>query len=85
MRRAPCDRDDSILDALEKNGFTIDAECLQGICGKDKVRILDGADALTQMGKTEKDTLKKVCKVEPGKYRLACMAKVRGLVKIETT
>jgi pSer/pThr/pTyr-binding forkhead associated (FHA) protein len=75
---------ESICGVLEKNGVKIVAECHAGICGSDPVRIVTGGNMLNPVGDEEKGTLEDICGLKPGEYRLACMAKPRASVEIET-
>lgn len=63
-------------------GIKLDADCHQGVCGMDPVKVLEGGEHLNPIGGTERSTLEDLCSVEPGPYRLACMARVSGLVKV---
>jgi ferredoxin len=79
---APCVPGQTICEAAEKAGIKLEADCHQGVCGMDPVKILSGGEHLNAIGGTERSTLEDLCSVEPGPYRLACMARVSGPVKI---
>lgn len=74
----------SLCEAAEANGIVINAECHSGICGSDPIRILEGRENLVdEPGEQEKETLEDLCELEAGPCRLACMAKIKGPVKVE--
>ena len=79
---APCAAGQTICEAAEKAGIKLDADCHQGVCGMDPVKVIDGATHLNAIGGTERSTLEDLCSLVPGEYRLACMARVSGPVKI---
>jgi ferredoxin len=79
---APCAPGQTICEAAEKAGIKLEADCHQGVCGMDPVKIVSGGEHLNAIGGTERSTLEDLCSVEPGPYRLACMARVSGPVKI---
>ncbi len=75
---------ETLCEAAERAGVQINAECHSGICGSDPIRILKGAENLTdEPGDQERETLEELCDLEPGKCRLACLARVTGPVEIE--
>ncbi|MFA6235053.1 MAG: FHA domain-containing protein [Bacteroidota bacterium] len=78
------DKGQSICDVAEKSGVKIVAECHAGICGSDPIRICKGMQNLNPPGDAENETLADICELEPGEYRLACMAKPTGPVDVET-
>jgi len=80
---APCTAGQTICEAAEKSGIKLEADCHQGVCGMDPVKVLSGGEYLNAIGGTERSTLEDLCSVEPGPYRLACMARVSGPVKVE--
>jgi len=73
----------TLCEAAEANGVSINAECHSGICGSDPIRILAGAENLSPLSDGEAETLEDICDLEPGKCRLACMAKISGPVEVE--
>lgn len=79
---APCEKGKTICEAAEHAGIKLDADCHQGVCGMDPVKIIGGAENLNPIGGTERSTLEDLCSLEPGPYRLACMARVSGPVKV---
>jgi thioredoxin reductase/ferredoxin len=80
---APCAAGQTICEAAEKAGIKLEADCHQGVCGMDPVKVLAGAEYLNAITGTERSTLEDLCSLEPGKYRLACMARVTGPVKVQ--
>jgi thioredoxin reductase/pSer/pThr/pTyr-binding forkhead associated (FHA) protein/ferredoxin len=78
-----CPKGQTIFEAAEHGGFKMDADCHQGVCGMDPVKVLSGAENLGPMGGTEKGTLEDLCSLEPGPYRLACMARLNGPVVVD--
>jgi thioredoxin reductase/pSer/pThr/pTyr-binding forkhead associated (FHA) protein/ferredoxin len=64
----------------------LDWSCLKGTCGLCVVKVLEGADNLEPVGggSPELDTLENKAFVEPDpqQFRLACLAKVKGPVKL---
>ena len=79
---APCPAGQTICEAAEKAGIKLDADCHQGVCGMDPVKVIAGAEFLTPIGGTERSTLEDLCSLEPGEHRLACMARVSGPVRV---
>ncbi len=74
----------TVCEVAEENGVAIVAECHSGICGSDPVRILAGAEHVSDgPDDQERETLEDLCGLEPGPCRLACMLRVRGPVEIE--
>jgi thioredoxin reductase/ferredoxin len=78
---APCAKGQTICEAAERVGIKLEADCHQGVCGMDPVKIVGGAEHLNPVGGIERSTLEDLCSLEPVKYRLACMARVSGPVK----
>jgi ferredoxin len=72
-----------MYEAAKKSAVPLDADCHQGACGMDPVRIVSGAEHLNSVGGTERNTLEDLCSLTPGPYRLACMARVSGPVVVE--
>ena len=64
----------SMLDHIKKiGGIEIESECGgNGICGRDIVRVDEGAESLTELSKIEKRFIKQG-KLEQG-HQLACQA-----------
>lgn len=73
----------TICDIAEKNGVNLKAECHIGSCGVDPVRILSGIENMNDVGDEERGTLEDINNLNPGEYRLACMAKAKGPVVVE--
>ncbi len=73
----------TICEIAEEQGIQITAQCHQGICGSDPIRIVSGHDNLNPMGEGEEDTLAEICSVGEGQHRLACMARPTGPVVVE--
>ena len=82
-KMAPCATGQTICEAAEKAGIKLEADCHQGVCGMDPVKVISGATHLNAISGTERSTLEDLCSLEPGKYRLACMARVSGPVKVQ--
>jgi thioredoxin reductase/ferredoxin/pSer/pThr/pTyr-binding forkhead associated (FHA) protein len=76
-------RGQTICDIAEKNGIKIKADCHEGNCGSDPIRILSGAENLNEVGGIEQTTLEEKNNLKPGEYRLACMVKPKGPVVVE--
>jgi thioredoxin reductase/ferredoxin/pSer/pThr/pTyr-binding forkhead associated (FHA) protein len=81
-KTVPVQRHQSICEALEAHGIEIDTDCRRGACGRDPIRILEGAQHLNTCGDREAETLE-FGRLEAGPCRLACMAKPKGPVVIE--
>jgi ferredoxin len=77
-KSCPYKRNQTICDLAEKNGVTIKADCHEGNCGSDPVRILSGGENLSPAGGIEQATLEDKNNLKPGEYRLACVAKLKG-------
>jgi ferredoxin len=82
-RQFVCPAGATICDAAAKAGVKMDADCHQGVCGMDPIKILSGAEHLNPITRIERSTLEDLCDLEPGKYRLACVTRVTGPVVIE--
>jgi ferredoxin len=79
----PCGAGETICDAAGKAGIKLDADCHQGVCGMDAIRIVSGSEHLSPIGRVEKSTLEDLCDLEPGKHRLACVTRATGPVVAE--
>lgn len=77
-RVIPCRPGQTICEAAESAGVHLEADCHQGVCGMDPVEVVEGVEHLNEIGDTERDTLETLCSREPGRYRLACMARPRA-------
>jgi len=82
-REFVCPAGETICDAAGKAGIKMDADCHQGVCGMDPIKIVGGAEHLSPIGRAERSTLEDLCDLEPGKYRLACVTRITGPVVIE--
>jgi ferredoxin len=80
---APCPKGKSICEAAEASHIKLDADCHQGVCGMDPVKIISGGEFLSPMSDAEKGTLEDLCSLKPGEHRLACMARVSGPVVVD--
>ena len=79
----PLRKGQTICEIAEEHGIQITAQCHQGICGSDPIRIVSGHDNLNPMGEGEEETLDEICSVGEGRHRLACMARPTGPVVVE--
>lgn len=79
---APCTPGQTICEAAEQAGIKLDADCHQGVCGIDAVKVLEGAEHLNAVTGTERSTLEDICELTPGPHRLACVARVSGPVRV---
>jgi ferredoxin len=82
-REFVCQAGETICDAAAKAGVKMDADCHQGVCGMDAIKIVSGAEHLNPITRTERSTLEDLCDLEPGSYRLACVTRTTGPVVIE--
>jgi ferredoxin len=73
----------TICEIAENNGLKLKADCRIGSCGLDPIRIVAGMENMSPVGDEEQGTLEDINKLEPGKYRLACVAKPKGPVVVE--
>lgn len=73
----------TVCEVAEAAGIEINAECHAGLCGSDPVRIVAGQEHANPVSGDEAETLKQVCRLDPGPCRLACMLKVKGPVTVE--
>ncbi len=73
-------------DPRDHHEEPLDWECKIGQCGLCAIEIVDGADnfVAADPGSLERATMEKVRQLDwdPKKYRLACVAKIKGPVKI---
>jgi ferredoxin len=77
-KSCPYKRNQTICELAEKNGVTIKADCHEGDCGSDPIRVLAGGENLSPVGGIERVTLEDKKSLAPGEYRLACVAKLKG-------
>jgi thioredoxin reductase/pSer/pThr/pTyr-binding forkhead associated (FHA) protein/ferredoxin len=82
-RQVPCQKGQTICEAAEHAGIKLDADCHAGVCGMDPVKVISGGEHLGPLSSMERGTLEDLCSVEPGPYRLACMARVSGPVVVD--
>src|SRR5579864_9556763 len=80
---AACAKGKSICEAAEGAHIKLDADCHQGVCGMDPVKVISGGEFLSPMSEAEKGTLEDLCSLTPGEHRLACMARVSGPVVVD--
>ena len=73
----------TLLETIESQGLPIESGCRMGLCGADPVCILAGMENLSKIGSDERKTLERLG-LKPS-TRLACMARVRGPVKLALT
>ncbi|RMH75026.1 MAG: FHA domain-containing protein [Calditrichaeota bacterium] len=74
---------ENLCQAARRCGVQIDAECGNGACGSDPVRIVEGGEHLNEISPLEASTLQDLLHLKPGEYRLACMARPTGPVVVE--
>jgi ferredoxin len=79
---APCAPGQTICEAAEKAGIKLEADCHQGVCGIDAVKVIEGGEHLNAITGTERSTLEDICDLAPGPHRLACMARLSGPVRV---
>jgi ferredoxin len=82
-RTVPCTKGQTICEAAEHAGIKIDADCHQGVCGMDPVKVYAGGEHLSAMASAERSTLEDLCSLDPATHRLACMARVSGAVAVD--
>ena len=82
-REVACTKGQTICEAAEHAGIKMEADCHAGVCGMDPVKVISGAEHLGPMSSTERGTLEDLCSLEPGPFRLACMARVSGPVVVD--
>jgi thioredoxin reductase/pSer/pThr/pTyr-binding forkhead associated (FHA) protein/ferredoxin len=80
---AACPKGKSICEAAEAAHIKLDADCHQGVCGMDPVKVISGGEFLSPMSDAEKGTLEDLCSLKPGEHRLACMARVSGPIVVD--
>jgi ferredoxin/pSer/pThr/pTyr-binding forkhead associated (FHA) protein len=80
----------TVLEAVQEAGLErgapIDWECLDGRCGVCVVGVVEGADRLEppdrESGEMRTIQITEQVTPDPNKYRLACLARVRGTVRL---
>ncbi|MEZ4867291.1 MAG: FAD-dependent oxidoreductase [Caldilineaceae bacterium] len=70
----------TLLDVIESNQLPIEVGCRMGLCGADPICVMEGMENLSKMSDEERTTLERLG-LAPS-TRMACMARVRGDVKI---
>ena len=78
--RITVEKNRTLLEICERHNLPIEAGCRMGLCGADPVCVHDGMEHLSKIGNDERTTLERLG-LAPN-TRLACMARVRGDVKI---
>jgi thioredoxin reductase/ferredoxin len=78
-----CPAGQTVCDAAAKAGVKLEADCHQGVCGMDPIKIVSGLEHLNPINRSERSTLEDLCDLKPGQYRLACMARINGPVVVE--
>jgi ferredoxin/pSer/pThr/pTyr-binding forkhead associated (FHA) protein len=76
------DPGETLLEWADARDVAIDNECWIGMCGCDTIRIVEGQQFLNEVAEKELKTLKRKG-LEPGPYRLACMARCSGPIVVE--
>jgi nitrite reductase (NADH) large subunit len=71
---------ETLLTVAEANQISIETGCRMGMCGADPVRVLAGADNLSNVSVTEKATLGRLGL--GAQHRMACVAHVHGPVTV---
>lgn len=56
-RKFACPAGETICDAAAKAGVKMEADCHQGVCGMDPIKILSGAEHLNPISRAERSTL----------------------------
>jgi thioredoxin reductase/ferredoxin len=72
----------SLCEVAEANGVKMQAQCHEGRCGSDPIRIVSGQEHLNKVTDLEESTLEE-CGLEAGEYRLACVTRPTGPVVVE--
>ena len=73
-----------LMDELLLAGLPVASSCHgDGVCGKCRVQILEGAENLSQVQELER-MLRERLKVPSG-YRISCQTKIHGDILIDTT
>ena len=78
--RITVEKNRTLLEICERHNLPIEAGCRMGLCGADPVCVHEGMEHLSKIGSDERTTLERLG-LAPN-TRLACMARVRGDVKI---
>jgi ferredoxin len=81
-KRCPLTKGRSICDIAEAQGVRVKAQCHEGKCGSDPIRILSGQEHLNKITEIEASTLD-MLGFEAGEYRLACVTRATGSIVVE--
>lgn len=74
-------RGQSVLEAVEACGLTIESGCRMGVCGADPIEVTAGMENLSPIGSDERSTL---CRLGfADNTRMACSARIQGAVTVE--
>ena len=80
--RVDCAAGETVCDVAQRAKVRVETACVgKGTCGLCRVRVADGADALSALGDIDEKHLGNVYFVT--KVRLACQARVSGDVTVE--
>lgn len=80
---ASCEKGQVLREITQKNDWDIPYACENGICGTCIVKVVKGAENLSEMEEQEKMTLSALG-VDDGEHRLACQCQVNGDANIES-
>ncbi|MBT7610031.1 MAG: (2Fe-2S)-binding protein [Bacteriovoracaceae bacterium] len=88
------DESEIIYDGLDRQGLKLPAGCLAGSCGTCKINVISGIENCSSISSVEQDTIDHISADYKEKHgdncldnknlRLACRAKVKGPISIET-
>jgi ferredoxin len=81
-KECPIAKGHSICQLAEDGDVPIKAQCHEGRCGSDPIRIISGAECLNKPTEAEASTLEELG-LEAGEYRLACVTRASGAVVVE--
>lgn len=74
----------TLFDAVRGAGLPLAASCpAEGVCARCGVRVVEGADALSRETAFEREL--KSRNGVPGDQRIACLARVKGAVRVSAT
>jgi nitrite reductase (NADH) large subunit len=79
-KRIVVEKNRTLLEVIEANGLPIESGCRMGVCGADPICVLEGMEKLSKVSGDEKTTLERLGLA--ANTRMACVARVRGNVKI---
>lgn len=73
-----------LMDELLRAGMAVASSCHgDGVCGKCRIRILEGSENLSQIGELER-MLRERLRV-PTEFRISCQTRVHGDILIDAT